>query len=84
MKNLLNYLWYLMFVRRGDLVAGTTVPIVMAETVLEESIDVVGLYIDVCSIPSLCYVRSADGDSHTVYVHSLKKVSKSKNPELFI
>lgn len=84
MKNLLKYLWFLLAIRKGHLVSAKTIPLIMSGITLEHSIEVIGTYTDIHRNAGWCYIRGLDGDSHQVYIKSVKKVDTTKNPELFI
>lgn len=84
MKTILKQLWFSLFIKKGQLVSAKTVPLVMADVILGHSIEVIGTYTDIHKTPGLCYIKGLDGASYQVYVKSVKKVSTTKNPELFI
>lgn len=84
MKTFLKYLWFLVCIRKGQLVTAMTVPVVMASTVLEESKEVTGTFLHLEKSNQWCYITGLDGDIHHVYISSIKKISTIENPEHFI
>ena len=84
MKALLRYLWFRVTTKHGDLVAADTVRIVIGDTVLEESKNIIGTYTTMSVNSNYCNVKTQDGYTLMVPTKSVKKISTTKNPELFI